>query len=295
VRARWRPLAWLLALVVPAVAVTALLAGGVTEGDHGSAQASAPPGGSAHSAASDDHVDSGAADHGAATQPPHDMRSVFPKVDEIYDSTTASGLKIEFTVKSEDEFFGPKNVASGGLATVKLRITDESSGAVRADLLPRAWIDAVSDPLPTTDDRCAARAAGFARGGLADRPLIDLNSFFVLALNQDPTITVIDPLVNFGGMTQLYAMLELPSPGADWDLSDDEQLLVVTSPAAGALSRASTAGFEVTGTARLGGLPTQRSAGCQSSTRLRSRSLPTCRPGAATMSSRCRPKAAVPS
>lgn len=248
---RARSAVWLAALLVPVLVVIALIGGGASDGDAGhEAGAAASP-----HASDDQHALASAGGRADPSGGGHDMRRVFPEVEEIYDSLTASGVKVEFTVKSEDFFFGPKNVESGGLATVKLRITDETTSAARENIVPRAWIEAVSDPQATSDERCSSRVAAFARGGLTDRPLVDLNSFFVLALNQEPTISVIDPLVNFGGMTQLYAMLELPSPGADWALSDDQQLLVVTSPASGAVSVASTASFDVIGTVELGGAP----------------------------------------
>jgi hypothetical protein len=41
------------------------------------------------------------------------------------------------------------------------------------------------------------------------RPQIDLNSYFVMVLNRDPSISVIDPVVGISGITSLYTTIQL--------------------------------------------------------------------------------------
>ena len=53
-------------------------------------------------------------------------------------------------------------------------------------------------------------------GRVGIRPMIDLNSYYVLALNRDSSISVVDPMVGMAGKTYLYAHIPLPKPGADW-------------------------------------------------------------------------------
>jgi YVTN family beta-propeller protein len=62
------------------------------------------------------------------------------------------------------------------------------------------------------------------------RPDVDLNSYYVLALNKSPDISVIDPLLGFGG-SKLLTLVMLKSPGEDWLLTRDGEKLFVTLPA----------------------------------------------------------------
>ena len=55
------------------------------------------------------------------------------------------------------------------------------------------------------------------------RPQIDLNSYFVMVLNRDPSISVIDPVVGISGITSLYTTIQLKRPGADWTKDELEK------------------------------------------------------------------------
>jgi YVTN family beta-propeller protein len=75
--------------------------------------------------------------------------------------------------------------------------------------------------------------------------MIDLNSHFLLVLNRDNSISVIDPIVGITGITNLFAQINLSRPGADWVLNDDNKRLFVTMPAAGAVAFVDTEAFQV--------------------------------------------------
>ena len=62
-----------------------------------------------------------------------------------------------------------------------------------------------------------AKAATFLSGSLFSQPALDLNVYHVLALNADPSLTVVDPRFGFGG-SQLLALVPLPARGEDWAL-----------------------------------------------------------------------------
>src|SRR3712207_7861124 len=51
------------------------------------------------------------------------------------------------------------------------------------------------------------------------RSAVDLNTYFVLALNQEPNISVIDPLSGFG-TTKLYTLVALPGPRSEEHTSE---------------------------------------------------------------------------
>ncbi|MDH5526715.1 MAG: cytochrome D1, partial [Nitrospirota bacterium] len=76
------------------------------------------------------------------------------------------------------------------------------------------------------------RAAIFRAGGHQQHALIDLNRYFVLVLNDDPSISVIDPMLGMAGITKLYAQINLFAPGADWVKGDEDRALYVTMPTA---------------------------------------------------------------
>ena len=61
------------------------------------------------------------------------------------------------------------------------------------------------------------------------RPDVDLNSYYLLALNKSADISVIDPLLGFGG-SKLLTLVMMKSPGEDWVLTRDGELLFVTLP-----------------------------------------------------------------
>jgi YVTN family beta-propeller protein len=89
-----------------------------------------------------------------------------------------------------------------------------------------------------------AKTKSFLEGGLFSKPDIDLNAYYVLALNEDPTISVVDPLFGFGG-SKLLAMVPLKSRGDDWVLSADQRALYVSMPDSNAVAVVDTTSWEV--------------------------------------------------
>ena len=69
----------------------------------------------------------------------------------------------------------------------------------------------------------------FLQPSFSSRPTLDLNAYFILALNNEPNISVIDPLSGFGG-SKLYTLIPLKSPGEDWVLTEDNKRLYVSMP-----------------------------------------------------------------
>jgi YVTN family beta-propeller protein len=77
--------------------------------------------------------------------------------------------------------------------------------------------------------QCREKVQSFLGASMRARPDVDLNSYYLLALNESPDISVIDPLLGFGG-SKLMALVMLKSPGEDWVLSRDGERLFVTLP-----------------------------------------------------------------
>jgi DNA-binding beta-propeller fold protein YncE len=136
---------------------------------------------------------------------------------------------------------GIKTIAAGAPlqeeepVLVDLRIVD-GSGKPVAGMQPAAWLSLrnSADHRPSAD-RCKENIATFTAGNVFVRPEVDLNVYHVLALNDDATITVIDPHFDFGG-SRLLSLVSLRARGEDWTLNDDASHLFVSMPKVGAVS-----------------------------------------------------------
>ncbi len=124
-------------------------------------------------------------------------------------------------------------------ARVTLTLRNESTGTPLSGVYPNAWFHRRDDDQPVDRKQCTAMIAAYAGDNSLTRPALDLNSYYVLALNSDGTLTVVDPVFGFGG-SQLLAMLQLDSPGFDWTLAGRDKTLFVTMPAAGRVAAIDT-------------------------------------------------------
>jgi YVTN family beta-propeller protein len=115
-------------------------------------------------------------------------------------------------------------------AVIRFKIAD-SSGAPLPGLFPVAWIDPRTAPDTPSSDDCRRKVQAFFQGNLRTRPAVDLNSYFVMSLNDDGTILVIDPQIGFSD-SKLFTMISLKGPGADWVIDNDHKRLYVSVPQA---------------------------------------------------------------
>ena len=110
--------------------------------------------------------------------------------------------------------------------TFQFTINDTATAAPVTGAHPAAWM-VLERPGDNAD--CVTKIKAFIGGGLLARPELDLNIYYVLALNQDATVTVIDPHFGYGG-SKLLAMVSLKSPGEDWALTSGSKTLFVSMP-----------------------------------------------------------------
>ena len=153
---------------------------------------------------------------------------------------------------------GPADVFEGDDAELSFRITDASTGAPVPSLYPAAWLDLrqEEDGAATAGSLgCREKIRMYTRGIVGFRPMIDLTSYYILALNKDATISVIDPIVGIGGLTQLYTQILLQKPGEDWVKSADRMRLYVTMPRAGRLAVVDTDSFKIVANVEAGSYP----------------------------------------
>lgn len=125
---------------------------------------------------------------------------------------------------------GTGRFEEGDPVRVRFRITDTTTKTPMSGVFPGAWMDLKPTDAGEAQRDCKTKVEAFVGGGLLYQAELDLNVYYVLALNEDATITVVDPLFGFGS-TKLLAMIDLPGPGEDWALSTDQRTLFVSVPA----------------------------------------------------------------
>lgn len=168
-----------------------------------------------------------------------------PDSGEARDIITREGVNVEFSVTPIRGGIG--EVTAGDWADVTFHITDASTGEPIKGRYPAAWMD-LGEAWEAKGERpmsCRDRVATYLQGIVGVRPMIDLNSHFLLVMNRDASISVIDPVVGVTGVTNLFAQINLSRPGADWVLNGDDKKLFVTMPLGGAVALVDTESFEV--------------------------------------------------
>ena len=157
------------------------------------------------------------------------------------------GVNVEFALRPvRSEKTGP--AVAGDWADITFRVTDGSTGEPIKGRYPAAWMDLgkaweAKGGRPMT---CRDRVATYLQGIVGVRPMIDLNSHFLLVMNRDASISVIDPAIGITGVTNLFSQINLTRPGADWVLNNDHKRLFITMPVAGKVAMADTQSFQVT-------------------------------------------------
>jgi YVTN family beta-propeller protein len=144
------------------------------------------------------------------------------------------GLALEFSLTPVSDN-GSHQLIAGSDAIVRIRVTDGTSGEPLTGYRPKAWIVARRSQVLASEIECADKIRSLSSGSLATRADLNLNSYLLLTLNHDKTISVINPQVSFNA-SKLETLIVLPGNGADWVLSQDGKFLYVSIPDAGAVA-----------------------------------------------------------
>src|SRR5262245_19490567 len=107
---------------------------------------------------------------------------------QVYEPPPSSGDRADSLV--------PIRFREGDDVVFRFAIRDATSGAPLPGAKPAAWMDLRHTGQPDTN--CRTRVQELLSGSIFRRAELDLNVFYVLAMNQDATITVVDPLFGFG-------------------------------------------------------------------------------------------------
>jgi len=163
---------------------------------------------------------------------------------------TREGVVVEFTAQPLDRGKPVERpLREGEFAEFEFRITGAENGEPLQGVYPGVWVDlaqTAKGQKPGTSLDCKTRVGQYLQGMVGMRPMIDLNSYFVMVLNRDASISVIDPVVGITGITSLYTSIPLKRPGADWAKTSDEKTLFVSLPRAGEVAVVDLDTFKVT-------------------------------------------------
>ena len=124
----------------------------------------------------------------------------------------------------------------GEFADVLFRVSDSTSGQPLSGVNPGAWLDpeaVAADHAQGRERSCKSRVGVFLKSSIGARPLLDLNSYFLLVMNRDASVSVVDPSVSVGGITSTMARIDLKQPPMDWVTPKDNKRVFVSMPTAG--------------------------------------------------------------
>jgi YVTN family beta-propeller protein len=163
-----------------------------------------------------------------------------PLASQIY---TEGGISVDFSIEPvSSESSRRPELVTGTEARVRFRIHDAGNQAL-SNLHPSVWLDKRESAKLTDARSCREKIQSFLQPSFAKRASLDLNSYFILALNHEPNISVIDPFNGFGG-SKLYALIPLAGTGADWVISPDKQQLYVSIPSANQIAVVDTVNWK---------------------------------------------------
>lgn len=170
------------------------------------------------------------------------------------------GIAVEFNVApvaSATAKDKPTEVTEAEDASVSFKVTDTATGTPVTGLNISAWMTLREGERPADADKiCREKVQTFMQGSLRARPDVDLNTYYVLALNKEANISVIDPLLGFGG-SKLLTLTLLRSPGDDWVLTSDRKRIFVSMPFVNQVAVVDTTTWKVVNNIDTGVKPTR--------------------------------------
>jgi len=164
------------------------------------------------------------------------------------------GIAIEFTAEPLAQ--NAKSIRAAEDVNVRFKVTDTTTGTPVKGLGLSAWISMREGDKLTEPAQCREKIQSYLTGSMRARPDVDLNSYYLLALNKSPDISVIDPLLGFGG-SKLLTLVMMRSPGEDWVLTRDGEMLFVTLPLIDQVAVISTRSWKVMNYIDVGSKPTR--------------------------------------
>jgi YVTN family beta-propeller protein len=163
------------------------------------------------------------------------------------------GVEVEFTIEPIRGSGKSSELMEAKEAVVRFRIHDKASKTPLSGVKPSVWLTQRSEG-ETDATQCREKIQSFLQGSLRSRPDVDLNTYYVLALNEEANISVIDPLLGFGS-SKLLTLVMLKSPGEDWIQKSSEEKLFVSMPLVNQLAVVDTSTWKVVANIDTGNKP----------------------------------------
>lgn len=139
------------------------------------------------------------------------------------------GIRLSVQVEAIDEN-APSVLQAGQLVRLQLdgkRLADDQP---LSNWRIGAWLDRETDAISGAVPICGQRVARYLSGNLIERPLLDLTGYYVLSLDAESSVSVLDPSVSFSGRSSLYSAMKLDGKGFDWIKTSDDMRLFVALP-----------------------------------------------------------------
>ena len=165
------------------------------------------------------------------------------------------GVTVAFEVKP---LAGSGVLREGEFADVRFRVTDSASGQPLSGVAPGAWLDPetiAADEAQGREQSCKSRVGVFLKSSIGARPLLDLNSYFLMVMNRDASVSVVDPSVSVGGITSTMARIDIKQPPMDWVTPRDNKRVFVSMPTAGEVAVIDSEQFKLTDSVVAGNNP----------------------------------------
>jgi YVTN family beta-propeller protein len=147
------------------------------------------------------------------------------------------GLVLDATISRTLSGAREGPLRSGEPVAVRFKVSDQAGKPVPG-AFPNGWMVLRGPPSNSIADNadgwCRLVLRRLQTTSLPNQAEVDLNTFLVITLNEDATISVIDPRMAFGG-TRLVGLVPLTGVGEDWVQLADHERLVVTVPDADAV------------------------------------------------------------
>jgi YVTN family beta-propeller protein len=165
------------------------------------------------------------------------------------------GVEVEFTIEPIKEAGKTSELMEAKEAVVRFKIQDKASKTPLSGVKPSVWLTQRGDSI-ADEKQCRENIQSFLQGNLRSRPDVDLNTYYVLALNDESNISVIDPLLGFGS-SKLLTLVMLKSPGEDWAQKSSDERLFVSMPLVNQTAVVDTSTWKVVANIDTGVKPTR--------------------------------------
>lgn len=161
------------------------------------------------------------------------------------------GIKVTCEIEHLDEQKKAGVFKEDDHVNFKFSVSDTLSNEGLSGVYPAAWLGRKDVVTPAS---CLEKVKSYLTGGILNKADFDLNVYYVLAMNEDASINVVDPLFGYGG-TKLLAKIMLNSPGMDWAITADESFVFVSLPGAKEVAVVQTKNWEVLKNIAIPGVP----------------------------------------